>query len=374
MNDFRPVKEYEIMNKDNIIGYMTIGYDGIHLNNIYGGITKAIYNYSDFLFERTKLQDRANIAKMAKIARIDNEDSFITKTSLVSVTDCIWVREKCSSTCWDSVSPWRNSIGRIWANLALDGRSSLSYKSIKERFKTPQFSLGGVTDKCVIKENGTLKLIKGADIDNSDRTGNKACAEYIAYNLAKLLGIKNHVEYKLRYNNSRVYCVCDIFSNEDMAFVPNRNSRYGLMRVHDIAKSIGGNNGEILNNMRILDAITLNFDRHDSNFGYLYNTDTYEIKSVAPIFDNDSSLLTHIQVSGVAFDKAYDEALDMMEYMDKPVDYIAVNNMTPNMEKRLYEINGKIKVPRLKGMSELRRKYIEKMVNLRVAEILKVCK
>ena len=374
MNDFRPVKEYEIMNKDNIIGHMTIGYDGIHLNNIYGGITKAIYNYSDFLFERTKLQDRANIAKMAKIARIDNEDSLIIKTSLVSVTDCIWVREKGSSTCWDSVSPWRNSIGRIWANLALDGRSSLSYTSIKERFKTPQFSLGGVTDKCVIKENGTLKLIKGADIDNSDRTGNKACAEYIAYNLAKLIGIKNHVEYKLRYNNSRVYCVCDIFSNEDMAFVTNRNSRYGLMRGHDIAKSIGGNNGEILNNMRILDAITLNFDRHDNNFGYLYNTDTYEIKSVAPIFDNDSSLLTHIQVSGVAFDKAYDEALDMMEYMDKPVDYIAVNNMTPNMEKRLYEINGKIKVPRLKGMSELRRKYIEKMVNLRVAEILKVCK
>ena len=188
-------KEYEIMNKDKVVGHMKFGFGGTFINGIYGDITKAIPKYDELLHERLNLQNRANIRKMAKIARITDEDSFITKTTLVSVTDCLWVREKGSNTCWDGISPWRNSIGRIWANLALDGTSKLSYKSIKERFKTPQFSLGGVTDKCVVKENGKLKLIKADTTLESDRHGNKACVEYIACNIARILGIEKHVKY-----------------------------------------------------------------------------------------------------------------------------------------------------------------------------------
>ena len=43
--------------------------------------------------------------------------------------------------------------------------------------------------------------------------------------------------------------------------------------------------------MMILDAIILNTDRHLGNFGVLFDTDTMQVKTIAPVFDNNRSLL-----------------------------------------------------------------------------------
>ncbi len=43
--------------------------------------------------------------------------------------------------------------------------------------------------------------------------------------------------------------------------------------------------------MMILDAIILNMDRHPCNFGVLFDTDTMQVKTIAPVFDNNRSLL-----------------------------------------------------------------------------------
>lgn len=39
--------------------------------------------------------------------------------------------------------------------------------------------------------------------------------------------------------------------------------------------------------MCLLDAIILNIDRHDGNFGYLVDNDKHTIVGMAPIFDNN---------------------------------------------------------------------------------------
>ena len=41
----------------------------------------------------------------------------------------------------------------------------------------------------------------------------------------------------------------------------------------------------------VLDAVILNIDRHLGNFGVLFDTDTMEIQTMAPVFDNNRSLL-----------------------------------------------------------------------------------
>ena len=46
-----------------------------------------------------------------------------------------------------------------------------------------------------------------------------------------------------------------------------------------------------LNDLMVFDFIIENKDRHFSNFGFLVNNDTGEIKGLAPIFDNGYSLL-----------------------------------------------------------------------------------
>ena len=43
--------------------------------------------------------------------------------------------------------------------------------------------------------------------------------------------------------------------------------------------------------MCILDALILNTDRHSGNFGVLYRNDTMRIQKMAPVFDNNRSLL-----------------------------------------------------------------------------------
>ena len=43
--------------------------------------------------------------------------------------------------------------------------------------------------------------------------------------------------------------------------------------------------------MCILDALILNIDRHSGNFGVLYENDTLQIQKMAPVFDNNRSLL-----------------------------------------------------------------------------------
>ena len=43
--------------------------------------------------------------------------------------------------------------------------------------------------------------------------------------------------------------------------------------------------------MCILDALILNTDRHSGNFGVLYDNDTMQVQRMAPVFDNNRSLL-----------------------------------------------------------------------------------
>ena len=41
----------------------------------------------------------------------------------------------------------------------------------------------------------------------------------------------------------------------------------------------------------VLDVVILDIDRHLGNFGVLFDTDTMEIQTMAPVFDNNRSLL-----------------------------------------------------------------------------------
>ena len=54
-------------------------------------------------------------------------------------------------------------------------------------------------------------------------------------------------------------------------------------------ESIGS--GDAFRRMCILDALILNTDRHSGNFGVLYQNDTMQVQKMAPVFDNNRSLL-----------------------------------------------------------------------------------
>lgn len=59
----------------------------------------------------------------------------------------------------------------------------------------------------------------------------------------------------------------------------------------EYAISVGKSSYRTFLAMCLLDSIILNIDRHDGNFGYLVSNDKHTIGVMAPIFDNNLSLL-----------------------------------------------------------------------------------
>ena len=55
----------------------------------------------------------------------------------------------------------------------------------------------------------------------------------------------------------------------------------------------------------VLDAVILNIDRHLGNFGVLFDTDTMEIQTMAPVFDNNRSLLFDLDDDQLAYAERY---------------------------------------------------------------------
>ena len=53
------------------------------------------------------------------------------------------------------------------------------------------------------------------------------------------------------------------------------------------------NVGDKLREMLILDALTCNYDRHLNNIQFLVDSETFEIISLAPVFDNGMGLCSH---------------------------------------------------------------------------------
>lgn len=46
--------------------------------------------------------------------------------------------------------------------------------------------------------------------------------------------------------------------------------------------------------MLIIDCITFNVDRHKGNYGFIFDNDSFELKAMAPIYDNNLCVLPRI--------------------------------------------------------------------------------
>lgn len=96
----------------------------------------------------------------------------------------------------------------------------------------------------------------------------------------------------MKFYYGRLVSTCPLFTSETaglakMSAVPREERTIaGLL---DYFVSIG--NEDAFRRMMVLDAVILNIDRHLGNFGVLFDTDTMEIQTMAPVFDNNRSLL-----------------------------------------------------------------------------------
>ena len=185
---------------------------------------------------------------------------------------------------WNEVSLYRNEFDELVSNAAFDGIISSTTLSST----SPEFGTDGAYAKCWQRENGTVYLYKSG----SDTYEIEPLSEFLASQVADIL-CHNHVEYGLAFYHGRLASKCKLFTSEQFGLakmsalpVTNRKNPAAFLK---FAEQYGSE--DLMRRMFILDALILNIDRHLGNVGFLFDNDTMQITEMAPIYDNNRSLL-----------------------------------------------------------------------------------
>ena len=116
-------------------------------------------------------------------------------------------------------------------------------------------------------------------------------SEFLACQLAEQV-CPAAVRYDLDFYYHKLISKCRLFTDEAHGLVKlsdfpdHPNSVSGLMKFYE---KFGAE--DVLWRIFVLDALILNTDRHPGNFGFLFDNQTMEVKTAAPMFDHNRSLL-----------------------------------------------------------------------------------
>ena len=237
---------------------------------------------------------------------------------------------------------------------------------------------------------------------------NSCISEYLGCHIFNILGVNAQEtllgEYEY-HGKTRIVVACKDFTSPnttivDFASVKNQiidsaSNGYGT-ELSDILDTIQRQNAvdskeleEHFWNMFVVDAFIGNWDRHNGNWGFLYNQETDEME-IAPIFDCGSALFPQIDdelIKKIISSKAEINA----RIYDMPTSAILVNGKRGNYYKMITSLeyegcNKAIKriVPRIdlrkiedlidevEQLSKLQKDFLKKILKLRKEMILDI--
>lgn len=239
---------------------------------------------ASFLERRKAPKHRKHIEELLERYNCNDTEGFLRVTHALSLNDTFWVKEEGSGLTWQDVSLYRNEFDELVSAAAFDGHfSSTSLSST-----SPEFGTDGYYAKCWVREDGKIYLYK----TGSNTFEIEPLSEFLASQLAQKI-CPESVSYDLDFYHHKLISKCELFTNETVGLVKaydvlERNQR-SVSEMLRYFESIGS--GEAFRRMCILDALILNTDRHLGNFGVLINNDTMEVRGMAPVYDNNRSLL-----------------------------------------------------------------------------------
>lgn len=241
-------------------------------------------NIGDFLDARKAPKHRKHIAELLKKYGCESIENFLKLTHALSLNDTFWVKQPESTLSWNDVSLYRNEFDELVSNAAFDGVISSTTLSST----SPEFGTDGAYAKCWQRENGTAYLYKSG----SDTYEIEPLSEYLATQVADIL-CQNNAKYELTLYHGRLASKCKLFTSEQFGLVKlsalpvsNRRNPAAFLK---FAEQYGSE--DLMRRMFVLDALILNIDRHLGNVGFLFDNDTMQITGMAPVYDNNRSLL-----------------------------------------------------------------------------------
>lgn len=273
-----------------------------------------VTNIAKILNKRCAVINRfKNLRKSGIASKID----LLMLTHGVSLTDCLWVRFDNEDISWKHVNPFgEKHIFDI--NLFTESKDPI-LKTV-----LPNYSVDGQFDKCWQSDSFGHYLIKTGS-SGAYNAGIEPLSEILFTQIAKSIGYVNHVEYEPYFidytgtvydykqprllrdiigaNDKRLATKCEAFTREDACLVTA--DELGLTTYEDcikFAKEFTPNSFELIY-MLMCDCIGFNTDRHMGNIGFLYYPNNMHIYAVAPMYDNNQSMLCY-----------WDEREDIKDY------------------------------------------------------------
>lgn len=241
---------------------------------------------TSFLERRKAPKHRANIQELLHQYGCEDLEGFLQVTHAVSLNDTLWVKLENSDLQWADVSLYQNEFDEVVGRTAFDGTaSSQAFSST-----SPEFGTDGTYAKCWVREGEDIYLYK----TGSPLFEIEPVSEYLAAQVAERL-CPSYVKYDLDVYHGKLISKCKLFTNEKVGFAP-ANRIFGrpvpLPKLLEYFEGISS--GDAFRRMCVLDALILNPDRHYGNFGVLFDTDTYQVLGMAPVFDHNKSLFPEV--------------------------------------------------------------------------------
>ena len=268
---------------------------------------------------------------------------------------------------------------------------------------------GASGNKLSIIYNNEQYMLKFAPIAKKNKNmsySNSTISEYIGSNIYKLVGIPVQDtllgEFKVK-NKTKIVVACKDFTKpgiiiQDFASLKNTmidsdENGYGT-ELNTILETIESQNVvdqvELQNrfwDMFIVDSLIGNMDRHNGNWGFLYNTLTDEV-SIAPVYDCGSCLYTQADdrvMEKVLNDKnelevrIYEFPTSAIFNDGKRINYFEFISSNSNKEctKALFRIYSKIDLDKIFSLiesieciTELEKRFYKEIIKERKEKIL----
>lgn len=374
---------YYLMNKDKVLAALQVGDNTASIVELYANLPGYIKDIHDWLEGRTSPVGRKNINELLKLANISSKQEYLMVTHGISLTDTFWVKRATKdNTNWENINPYKNRFSRIVSDIALN----LNIRSGNFRSPSPDYSVGGSTNKCWKRINGKIYLYKTDGemwSGPNGKNGIRPFCEYYANQVAQALisNTEHYVKYNIQVLTApngymMPYVYSEAFTTEDSGFISYGDSKFKDMSIIELDKQLG-NNYEArikIREMIVLDSIILNCDRHIENYGFLVDNDTFQIKDIAPIFDQDCSLGYRESINQNNLKDAYINAMRLQPKTEIG-GYIqqakwALTKDIRNRLQMMYPFRFKRLPDGTKDISDLRIQFMELIVNTQIKRIL----
>ena len=244
--------------------------------------------FKDFLASRVILLSRENakailnVAALPQSLKMEDRIKIVMACHGLSMIDNFWIRDDRDDRSFDDVNLRKNKLSSVCYEIALLGKNI----SATSRELIPELSTLGMSPKCWVRENGTVKLIKTDKMKGLAGT----LAEIEASRILSFTGA-NVVKYNRIDKDGLIMSSSDCISTDDLSLVHASSIRDWCMHTDiDFLDYVCSKFKTEFANMIVADYVIGNTDRHFENWGFLVDCNN-DIKAFAPLYDFDLSLL-----------------------------------------------------------------------------------